>query len=258
METHQTYGKELEDRLRLDNFPIGLKLLNDKEDIPDTARRPLKDMGHHLSLCQAFEKARRDGETIAMLKEDNWCFEPLVGYGLGKPPDYFLEGHNRYPHDVKSLEAGSNYAEEFPKLDPGQFVGLVFAPLTKANFNVDISIIYCNAEQLSLLLLGREYEDGRNLKLSLSSHAACVYAAVPAIKNGRCQVAIPCRGDHYSAMAQSDEIIFSIPDNKLESVMEGLRHVAKTGSKLPRSYRTNPEYPLSDSYRKIAEMMGYL
>lgn len=254
----QNFGEELEERLRLDTFPLGLKLVKNKGEIPNNAKRPVKDMGHHLSLCQAFQIARREGETIAMLKEDHWCFEPVVGYGLGEPPEYFLEGYNRYPHDVKSLEAGRRYAEELPKLETGKFIGVVFAPLSKTEFNIDISLIYCNPEQLSLLLLGREYEDGRNLKVSLSSHAACVYAVVPAIRSGMCQVAIPCRGDHYGAMAESDEMIFSIPENKLENLMEGLRHVEKNGSKLPRGYRINPEYPLEDSYRKIAKMMGYL
>jgi hypothetical protein len=47
---------------------------------------------------------------MAMLKEDHWCFEPVVGYGLGEPPEYFLEGHNRYPRDVETLAAGKTYA----------------------------------------------------------------------------------------------------------------------------------------------------
>ena len=252
------YGEELYERLRLDTFPLGLKMIKEEKEIPDNAQRPIRDMDHHLSLCQGFQIARREGETIAMLKEDNWCFEPVVGYGLEEPPDYFLEGHNRYPHDVENLQAGKNYADEFPKLETGKYIGLVFAPLEKADFEIDLGLIYCNPEQLSLLLLGREYKSGRNLKVSLSSHAACVYAVVPAIKNEKCQVAIPCRGDHYSAMAQSEEIIFSAPESKLEEVINGLRYVEKSGSKLPKGFRVNPEYPMSESYRKIAEMMDYL
>ncbi|NIM05156.1 MAG: hypothetical protein GTN65_05965, partial [Armatimonadetes bacterium] len=85
-------------RVRLKTFPLALKLLEKEGDIPDGAKRPLRDFGYHLSLCQAFQISRRDGATIAMLKEDNWCFEPVVGYGLGEAPQYFLEGHNRFPH----------------------------------------------------------------------------------------------------------------------------------------------------------------
>lgn len=95
LKTYQQYGEDLERRLRLKTFPLALKLLERERDIPAEAMRPLKDFGHHLSLCQVFQMSRREGRTMAMLKEDHWCCEPVIGYGLGEPPAYFLEGHNR-------------------------------------------------------------------------------------------------------------------------------------------------------------------
>ncbi|TFF68089.1 hypothetical protein EU520_00830 [Candidatus Thorarchaeota archaeon] len=258
LEEFRKYGQELEAKLRLQSYPLALKLLKSDSDIPKGAYRPLRDSGYHLSLCQAYERSRREGTKIAMLKEDNWCFEPVVGYGLGEPPEYFMEGHNRYPHDVETLEAGRNYAEQFPRLEAGKYVGVVSAPLNSADFEPDIIVIYCNSEQLNLLLLAREFKDGYNLPCALSSHAACVYAVIPAIKSGNCQVAVPCRGDRWSAAAESDEMIFSVPIEKLDDLIEGLRHVETTGSRLPHARRVQPEYELGESYRKIAEMMGYL
>jgi uncharacterized protein (DUF169 family) len=114
LDLYRGYGDELERQLRLKTFPLALKLLEKEGDIPDGAQRPLKDFGYHLSLCQAFQISRRDGMALAMLKEDNWCPEPVIGYGLGEPPKYFLEGHNRYPHDVETLEAGSDAGSRKP------------------------------------------------------------------------------------------------------------------------------------------------
>ena len=187
---YRKYGNELEDKLRLQSYPLALKLLKTENDIPSGAYRPLRDFGYHLSLCQAYERSRRGGTEIAMLKEDMWCFEPVVGYGLGEPPDYFMQGHNRYPRDVKTLEAGQHYAEQFPRLEVGEYVGVVSAPLKSASFQPDLVVIYCDSEQLNLLLLAREYSDGYNLPCALSSHAACVYAVVPSITSGKCQVAV--------------------------------------------------------------------
>ena len=252
------YGEELERRVRLKNFPLALKLLEKEEDIPEGAQRPLRDFGYHLSLCQGFALSRREGTTLAMLKEDMWCFEPVVGYGLAEPPEYFLEGYNRFPRDVKTLEAGSHYAHEFPRLEFGKYVGIMSAPLTTASFEPDMVMIYCDGAQLGLLLLGREWKEGYNLKCALSSHAACVYAVVPAIQSGEYQVAIPCRGDHYAAMAADDEMILTVPKGKLEDLMAGLRHIEKTGSKLPHGYGMLTESGTpEDEYEKIARMMGY-
>lgn len=205
LKTYQQNGEELERRLRLKTFSLALKLLEREQDIPTEAKRPLKDFGHHLSLCQVFQMSRREGRTMAMLKEDHWCCEPVIGYGLGEPPAYFLEGHNRYPRDVATLEAGRHYA----------------------------------------------------LKCEISGHAACVYGVIPAIRTGECQVAVPCRGDHYRAMAGDEEMIFTVPAPKLDDLMLGLRSIEKTGSKLPTGYSFRPEYPLPESYKKIAEMMAY-
>ena len=251
------YTDELESRLRLKTFPLALKLLEREADVPSDAVRPLKDFGYHLSLCQSFQLSRREGLTVAMQKEDMWCFEPVVGYGLAEPPDYFLEGHNRYPSDVATLEAGRNFANEFPRFDVGTYVGVVSAPLENAAFRPDLVMIYADSAQLSLLLLAREYRDGCSLKCALSAHAACVFAVVPAIQSGQCQVAVPCRGDRYRAMAADDEMIFSVPWQRLEDLMIGLRHVNATGSRLPSGYSFRPEYPLPESYEKIAQMMGY-
>lgn len=251
-------GEELEKRVRLKTFPLAVKLIEKMKDIPDGAQRPLKDTGHHLSLCQAYQISRRDGKTMAMLKEDNWCFEPVVGYGLGEPPQYFLDGYNRFPDDVATLEAGRHYAEEFPRLETGKYIGVVSAPLTMTGFEPDLVMIYCDQAQLSLLLLAKEYKEGYNLKCAMSSHAACVYAVVPAIQSGECQIAIPCRGDHYRAMAADDEMIFTVPKAKLPDLMTGLRYVNSTGSRLPRGYTLLPEYPLKESYERIGKMMGYI
>ena len=258
LEAYRESGNELERRLRLRTFPLALKMLEKEDDIPDGAKRPLRDTGHHLSMCQAFQMSRRDGSVIAMLKEDNWCPEPVIGYGLGDPPPYFLEGHNRYPHDVETLEAGSHYAEEFPRLEVGKYIGVASASLCQTNFEPDIVMVYCNSAQLNLSLLAREYKEGFSLTCALSSHAACVYGVVPAIQSGECQVAIPCRGDHYRAMAGDDEIIFTIPRGRLDDLMVGLRHVNSTGSRLPKGYPVSPEYPMRESYEKIAKMMGYI
>ena len=81
---------------------------------------------------------------------------------------------------------------------------------------------------------------------------------MPAVQSGECQVAIPCRGDHYRAMAGDDEMIFTVPKGRLADLITGLRYVESAGSKLPRGYTLLHEYPLPESYEKIAKMMGYI
>lgn len=250
------YGEELERRVRLKTYPLAFKLLESEQDIPEGSVQPSRDLGHRLNLCQAFQLSRREGTSVIMLKEDMWCHEPVLAYGLTEPPQYWFEGHTRYPRDVSSLEAGAHFTEDFPRLKVGTYIGVASAPLKNATFDPDLVIIYCDSSQLSLLLLGREWKDGYDLKHSLSSHAACVYGVVPAILDKGYQVAIPCRGDHYGASAGDDEMIFSVHRDNLGDLITGLREVEKTGSKLPQGYKLHPQYPGADAYEEIARMMG--
>lgn len=257
-EACRRYSDELERRLRLRTYPIALSMVRDATALPPGAIRPLRDLGYHLSLCQAFQLSRREGKTVAMLAEDHWCCEPVIGYGLGEPPPDFFEGRNRYPGDVATLEAGQTYARELPRLPVGEYAGTVCGPLASASFEPDLVIVYCDPSQLSLLLLAREYADGDNLGCALSAHAACVYSVVPALTSGRCQVAVPCGGDRYRAMAGDDEMVFSAPYRRLDELLLGIRSIEHAGRRLPSGHSFLPEYPLPESYRRIADEMGYL
>lgn len=254
--TMHKVAEELERRIRLQSYVLAIKMLKSEKEIPRGAQRPLRDWGYRVPLCQGYALSRKEGKTVAMFQEDMTCFEPVVGYGWAKTPQFFLDGNNRFPQDVKDLKAGKNYAADFPRLGSGRYKGVVSAPLLKVNFQPDMVLIYCNSEQLSLLLLGREYMDGHDLKCALSSHAACVYAVVPAVQSKQCQVAVPCRGDRYFAMAGDDEMILTVPTGKLEELITGLRHLDRHGSRLPRNRAMQREPQFPASYMKILDMIA--
>ena len=254
--TFQEYGKELERLLRPKTFPLAVKMLEKEEDIPEGAVRPKRDLGHHLSLCQAFSISRRSGKSMALLKEDNWCFEPVVGLGLAEPPEYFLEGHNRFPEGARTLEIGAIWAREFPRLPTNKYIGVVSAPLTTTNYEPDLVIVYCDSAQITQFLLVVNWMDGHDLMCQVSGHAACVYATVPVLKNRQCQVTSPCLGDSKRALAQDNEMIFSFPAEKLEDMLAGLQHLVKYGWGMPRTMPAQPEYRLLPSYAKIGKMIG--
>jgi uncharacterized protein (DUF169 family) len=248
------YGKRIEKQIRPMTYPFAVKMLESEDEIPEEAKMPKRDFGSCLSTCQCFSLTRRFGETVAQLFEDMWCPEPVIGFGLAEPPKYFLDGNNRYPDGVVSLEAGANWAQEFPRFNLGRYVGLVSAPLGTASFEPDVAVLYCNSAQLLRLLLGIAYEDGRDIPSVLGGHAACVYAVVPPLVKGQCHVAVPCRGDRGRAGAQDDELIFSIPKDQIGRLAHGLEQEG-TGL-IPTRFSMNAEYKLSPSYAEMARRMG--
>lgn len=250
------YGEELEQRLRLKTFPFAVTLLKQETEIPAGAIRPKRDLGYHLALCQGFALSRREGKTVALLLEDMWCYSPVLALGIAKPPDYYMEGNTYFPTHVGTMELAADLAKNFPRLAFGQCIGVLSAPLKKADFLPDMVIIYCDSAQLRSLLAGLKYKQGELVTSTMEPASACVQAIVPTLKSNRCQVAVPCGGDRRWALAQDDEMIFTIPGDKLADVMSGLRHIDAEGSVFPIKFGAKIEYPLSESYFRVSELIG--
>ena len=96
MNIFNSYGRRIEEQIRPISYPLAIKMLEVEGDIPVCSQRPKRDFGACMATCQCFALSRKFGVTIAQLYEDMWCPEPVIGFGLSEPPQYFLDGHNRY------------------------------------------------------------------------------------------------------------------------------------------------------------------
>jgi uncharacterized protein (DUF169 family) len=232
-------------------------MLEKEEDIPEGAIRPKRDRGVHFAQCQAFAMSRRQRATVAILKEDHWCWAPLIGYGLVEPPDVFLEGKLFYPHMVASLEGAKNLANTFPRLKYGKYIGVVSAPIKKANFEPDLVMIYSNTAQLRSLLLAIKYKEGYQVTSTFDPIDSCIYSVVPVMLTGQCQITLPDPGDYERALAREDEIIFSLPRDKLEDLMVGLNHFEERGLGYTHfDQEMKPDFPRPEFYKKLFEKWG--
>jgi len=252
-----SYGEDLERLLLLRTSPIAVKLLEKEEDIPEGAIRPKRDRGEHLAQCQAFAMSRRQRATVAMLKEDNWCWAPLIAFGLVEPPDFFWEGRTFFPYLVASQEAAKDLAKTLPCLEFGKYIGIVSAPLRKAGFEPDLVLIYSNTAQLRALLLAVKYKEGRLVDSQFDPIDSCVYSVVPVIVTGQYRITLPDPGDFQRALAGEDEIIFSVPKDKLETVILGLRHFEEMEHGYTQhTMEMRPDFPQPEFYKDLFRMWG--
>jgi uncharacterized protein (DUF169 family) len=251
-----SYGVELERRLRLKTYPFAVKLLKSEADIPEGAIRPKKDLGYHLAQCQAFSMSRREGKTVAMFLGDMWCYSPVLAFGIVKPPEYYLEGNTYFPAQVSTREAAKNLAAHFPRLKYGECKGILSAPLNTATFEPDLIVIYCDSAQLRCLLVSLKYKEGERVTSTLEPGGACVQSTVPAITSGECQVAVPCGGDRRFGLAKDDEMIFTVPAGKLEDLMQGLKTLDEKDAMFPIKPGSRIEYPLNESYIRVGKEIG--
>jgi uncharacterized protein (DUF169 family) len=250
-------GSELESWLRMRVHPVAIKMLKSREEVPDNAIIPTRDWKHKYALCQTISRAQSGYEdTIAMFKEDHWCFEPVVGLGLVERIPEFLEGHHRYPDSTKTLRAGGTWCQNMPYLEQGLYQGIVCAPLHKCNFWPDLILMNINGLMATYLLIIRNYIDGKDLFCQLSGHAACVYSIVPSLLNKECSISIPCKGVRRFTGTQDSEIIFTLIPEMLPDFISAIHHLQDHEWGIPILPELVEEYPLKPGYKAFGGKLG--
>jgi uncharacterized protein (DUF169 family) len=240
IEEYNRYGEELEMKLGLQTHPIAVKMLEKEDDIPDGAMCPKKDRGYHYAQCQAFALSRRDRATVAMLKEDNWCPGAVLAYGLVPKPD----------------DPAARAANTYETFVYGKYIGILTAPLSSAVFRPDLVIIYCDTDQLRIILLSLKTED-RALVKSNFFPISCACAVVPVILHNEYWINLPDPGEYSRALTAAGEMMFSLPENKLAGLVENLKPFDKNESGFQHERMTMmPDFPQPDLYKHVFEAWG--
>ena len=236
-------GEEIERTLKLRTHPIAVKLAQQKADIPEDALCPRLHNGNHLAQCQAFSLVRRQGITVAMVKEDHWCFTPLLAYGMVKkdPDDEFLQR-----------------VAAFPCLEYGKYIGIVAAPLQKAAFEPDMVLIYAEPAQIRRMLMWIKYaEPHRPVRSEFDPLGSCAFAITPVMESGEYRITFPDPGEQARASAREDEVILTVPGGKLAAFAEAMEHVQKHEEEsIWRHNLVQPDFPRPEFYTGYFEKWG--
>ena len=111
---------------------VAFKLIKDESEVPEGAVRPMKDWGYHIAVCQAFAYARRQGKTIYMEKEDHWCWNPIIVYGMIDNETAKKGFRAMHKQLGTSMESADKFVDSFPCIPYGEYRGVLVAPLDKA------------------------------------------------------------------------------------------------------------------------------
>ena len=248
MEKWIKMGKMLSGFIRPKTFPLAVKVIGKNEDEPKDIKQPLRDLGIKVTVCQAISMARRYGWSIHLKPQDCCCPIALLLYGWVEIEDekevwnlYVKSGVN------KTLEASKKRLEALPRFKKGEVKGVVFSPLEWTKIQPDMVMVYCNPAQLVRFIHATLYEEGGKLTFStVGGGGSCSEGIIKTVLTQKPQIVLPGIGDRVFSMTQDDEIIFTIPAEKLEKIVEDLKigH-EKEASRypIPQYLRFQPVFP---------------
>jgi uncharacterized protein (DUF169 family) len=227
MEDLQKYhglGNAFIDRLRLTTYPIAVKMIRPDEKVPETAVQPSLVFGAEVPACLVYTYCRRMGASFFLTKDDIACKPIVIYFGLDKlsDSDDLYRAWAVHAGYKRNMEAEKQSRISDARFKPFEFKGLVVTPLHQTVVKPDVVMIFCSPLILSHLILAATY-DGADLVSHFNGmESSCKEGIIRTCLTGECQVVAPGMGDRVMGAVQDHEMIFSMPEEKLQMVYENL------------------------------------
>jgi len=236
LERYRQLGETLTETLRLQTFPLAIKLVKSEEEFPEKTRRP-SQFNTKITMCQGFTMSRRIGWTMGLTAEDMKCTPNLLAYGFVEleDPEAFIEAFRAMGY-YETDEATARMVASGSNLKPGEYEGVVVSPLAWTKITPDLALIYGNSAQAMRLIQAANYKTGERITSSHSGFtASCVEGVLRTFLTKKPNVVIPGAGDRVFAATQDHEVVFTLPGEMLEDTIGSLK---KAG------YESGVRYPM--------------
>jgi len=250
MDTSQLAEKAqfIYDDLRMKTFPVGVKFLKDKRELPTKARRPALFLKKKITICQAMTMARNYGWQMAITSEDLICVLASLAFGFTtatnarkEMADSFFESNYK-----SSMEKTVSEVDQMCFLDTDEYQALLISPLYKIPIDPDTIVLYGNPAQVSRVLQAATFDTEEKIHGLFGGKVECPEYLIRPLKTGDPRIIVPGPGDRIFSMTADDEMIFAMPISFLDRFILGLKESGKkAGSRYPITYYQNfqPEFP---------------
>ncbi len=231
--------------VRPQTFPLGIRLVGRDEAFPSKARRPKRDLGIQVAICQAIGMARRYGWTLAVGYEDIACPLTYIPFGFSREVSFSTEGYACAGIYTDTPEAGARTEAVVPRLEHGRYQGLVVGPLARIDFEPHVFAVYGNSAQVMRLVQGALYRRGGALSSCSTGRLDCSEIVIRTFQEAKPQFILPCSGDRIFGLTADDEMIFAAPYSWAQEIVEGLEGTHRGGIRypIPLFMRFQPSFP---------------
>jgi len=203
--------------------------------------------------------ARNYGWTVGLTKEDLVCVPAMIAFGFSGAPDP-AETLGKLFCEVsfsQSEDGGVKETASMIRFENDEYQAIAMAPLQKGLFDPDSVVVYGNPAQVMRLIQAFSYMETGRIAGNFGGKVECTEYLIAPFKTQAPRIAIPGMGDRIFSMTQDDEMVFSIPGQLLDGLVEGLKSAGKKiGARYPVTPYQNfePEFP--KPYKVLADELG--
>lgn len=228
------WTRSMEHYLRLKSFPVGLRMLEDVQELEDNPW--VRKSPEKLTLCQMISLVRTFDWTVGGTADDLVPPSCATVLGLADVPDFVADGSLRSVIWLDKKEDAVECERVIQRIPTGKYKAFLLAPTAYDPFIPDMVLIYANAAQMSLLINAIQFDRFERLVFYSVGETSCSDVI------GRCFVdrvpslSIPCYGERRFGHAQDDELAIGLPSEDCARILANLETLYKRGIRYPVSY----------------------
>ena len=230
---NKRYNDKITFYLKTSTFPLAVKMTKEGEIVEQKYKRPKKDFDADMPLCQAINICRRNAWTLLLNKNDITCGSAIIYLGFAGAPEAYVQGDIAFAPYNQTRTARKTRSEFLPKFPVGEYSGILISPLFKAEFTPDSVLIYGNSAQMMRLIQAAVFKSGEPLLFSAQGGGSCAMEVVGPILDREVKLVFPGNGARIFGGIHDDEIIFGIPNEKLDDMVHWLEETHKGGQRYP-------------------------
>jgi uncharacterized protein (DUF169 family) len=224
--------------LNLEGLPVGIKLLNSVNEIPNEVEEINIPQRH----CGMIQIARLQGRIFHAPLSKHQCKVAATAFGLMKPSqelrEHQLQELYQTRHRFRTEDLLWSYVEAAPRL-PNPCASVLYGPLGSIPIDPDSVVVVCNPLQAMRIIQSYQHITGRRVKASVGAQfSLCVDATATPIMTKDLNIAIGCEGSRRQEGLRQHELAIGFPyaiagevaEASLTLTMHEKAHVEHAGS----------------------------
>jgi uncharacterized protein (DUF169 family) len=209
-------------KLRLQTDPVAVKYFKSFDDLTrnELQRMKFRRPREPLAVCQIVTLARMQGWSFYFTSEDMACVIGSSALGLCEMNiDTVASVIAR-----KTRELSRKFLEEIPKIPSGEVKAVACAPLKSVPFDPDQILIYCVPAQALRIFAACIQETTYSPSFKYGAEVGlCAEVMARSYITKEMSFTMPCFGERTSCFTGDDEVIIGIPNNLMDSFLDGLK-----------------------------------
>jgi len=229
---NEQIANKLKSILKLRYEPVGVKLMELGDEVPDSFKVPESSIRH----CQTIMSAK-DGKCFNVPSEKHACVVGASSLSIAETPEKVKSGEFHSNLGMfNNKDAAAKMIEQRYVIESGNFISTLVGPLRSFETEPDVVVLVDIPETLYWLIPAHTFFKGGRLEFNTAAfQATCVDSTIIPINKNKMNLSLGCFGCRRSTDIKNEEMLAGIPYKDIGNIVNALERMVDGPMKKARN-----------------------